>query len=355
MQSTRTPESDTPSHARLLERMRLHPVTGEPLPGGTFVDQGRLSRDEKQKISERSLRTPKPEWLKIKLPGGGRFSEVRQIVQTNSLHTICEEGHCPNIGECWSKGTATFQILGDTCTRACRYCAVATGIPGTPADLAEPARVASAIRQMGVLHAVITSVDRDDLPDRGAGQFVRVINAIHRASPGTGVEVLTPDFMGREEESLQEVIGAHPDVFAHNTETVPRLYRRIRPKGNFDRAMFVLRRAKEIAVDNGTPDILTKSGVIAGMGESNEEIIEVMKVLRENGVDVVTIGQYLRPTKKHLPVDRFVHPDEFAELAQVGMEMGFGNVFAGPLVRSSYRADEQRQAALQPAWATERS
>lgn len=344
---TSLPES-APRAARLLERMKLDPVTQEPMASLVPVDQGRLTRTEKQKISEDSLKRPKPPWLKIKLPGGGQFSKVSSIVEEHGLTTICQEGRCPNMGECWGKGTATFQILGDTCTRACRYCAVKTGIPGTPADPLEPGKVAHAIQLMGVKHAVITSVDRDELSDRGATQFARTITAIRRKNPETTIEVLVPDFMGLEEEGLRIVIEARPDVYSHNTETVRRLYRRLRPKGDYDRAMWVLARSKVIARELGQAPLMTKTGLIAGMGETIDELKHAMEDIREQGVDVMTVGQYLRPTKRHLPVDRYYTPDEFAELRAFGESLEFGSVFAGPLVRSSYKAEEQRFAAVDP-------
>lgn len=340
--------SPKPTHARLLESMTLDPVTQQPVPKQLPIDQGRLTRTEKQQISEASLRTPKPPWLKVKLPGGGRYKEVATIVKEKGLHTICEEGRCPNIAECWGKGTATFQILGDVCTRACRYCAVATGRPTDAPDPLEPGKLAHAIESMGIRHAVITSVDRDDLEDRGATHFAQTVHAIRRRTPETTIELLTPDFIGVEERALQIVIAARPDVYSHNTETVPRLYRRIRPKGNYERAMWVLRRAKEIAVDLGQPPLMTKTGVIVGMGETIDEVKATLEDIRLQNVDVVTIGQYLRPTKRHLPVDRYVTPEEFDGLREFGESLGFGNVFSGPLVRSSYKAEEQRFAALHP-------
>jgi lipoic acid synthetase len=359
----REPRTEGARGVGILERMELDPVTQEPRPRArprTLVTElpadpgdhgGRLTREQKQAISDASLREPKPPWLKIKLPGGGRYAETAQVVREHGLHTICEEGHCPNMGECWGKGTATFQILGDTCTRACRYCNVATGIPGTEPDPLEPGKLANAVHKMGITHAVVTSVDRDELADRGATQFARTITAIRRRSPGTSIEVLVPDFMGFEEEGMRIVMEARPDVYAHNTETVRRLYRRIRPKGDYDRAMWVLQRAKtmsrELAGETGSA-VLTKTGLIAGMGETIAELKEAMDDLRAHGVDVVTIGQYLRPSKRHLPVDRYVTPEEFDDLAEYGMSIGFGSVFAGPLVRSSYKAEEQRRAAVDP-------
>ena len=358
------PPRTTPVH--LLERMHLDPVTQEPRPrsserslaadvvalqdaAGNPVDRGKLTRAQKHSISEASLREPKPAWLKVRLAGGGQYQEVARIARSNSLHTVCEEARCPNIGECWGKGTATFQILGDVCTRACRYCAVATGRPDTAPDPLEPGKLSNAIERMGIKHAVITSVDRDDLPDRGAEHWAQTITAIRRRTPEVTIEVLTPDFMGVEEASLQTVMLARPDVFAHNTETVPRLYRRIRPKGEYQRAMWVLRRAKEIAQELGQPPLMTKTGVIAGMGETMEEIRSVMRDVRAAGVAVMSIGQFLRPTKRHLPVDRYVTPAEFDALHDYGMSLGFGSVFAGPLVRSSYKAEEQHFAASNPA------
>lgn len=357
----REPITEGAKGVGILERMELDPITQQPRPKArprTLVTElavdpgdhgGRLTREEKRAISEQSLREPKPPWLKIKLPGGGRFAETAQAVRENGLHTICEEGHCPNMGECWGRGTATFQILGDTCTRACRYCNVKTGIPGTEPDPLEPGKLANAVAKMGITHAVVTSVDRDELADRGSTQFAKTIQAIRRRSPGTSIEVLVPDFMGLEEEGMRIVMEARPDVYAHNTETVRRLYRRIRPKGDYDRAMWVLERAKSMSRELGFGEsVLTKTGLIAGMGETIDELKEAMDDLRARGVDVVTIGQYLRPSKKHLPVDRYVTPEEFEGLAEYGMSIGFGSVFAGPLVRSSYKAEEQRRAAVDP-------
>lgn len=359
IEEERAPRTEGARGVRILEKLALDPVTQEPKVRTHAValaaqealgpDGGRLTREQKQAIDKASLEAPRPPWLKIKMPGGGRFQETAQIVRENNLFTICEEGNCPNIGECWGKGTATFQILGDTCTRACRYCNVKTGIPGTEPDPLEPGKLAHAVATMGIQHAVVTSVDRDELPDRGATQFAKTIAAIRRRSPGTSIEVLVPDFMGLEEEGLRIVMEARPDVYAHNTETVPRLYRRIRPKGDFERAMWCLQRAKEMSRELGYGEsVLTKTGVIAGMGETIEELEEVLRILRERGVDVVTIGQYLRPSKRHLPVDRYVTPEEFDHLAEYGMSLGFGSVFAGPLVRSSYKAEEQRRAAVDP-------
>jgi lipoic acid synthetase len=296
---------------------------------------------------ERSLpvaqRPRRPEWMKVRAPSAdSRYLEVRNLIHGQSLHTICEEARCPNISECWGRGTATFQILGDTCTRACRYCYVTSGKPEAAPDPLEPLRLAQAAATMGLKHVVVTSVDRDDLPDRGAGHFAATIRALKAKLPESSVEVLTPDFLGVEEAALGTVLAARPEVFNHNIETVRRLHRRMRgAKATYDGALSLLRRAKERA----DYPVLTKSGLIAGLGETNDELVETMRDLRASGVDVVTIGQYLQPSPKHAAIDRWVHPDEFRWLRERGEELGFGSVFAGPLVRSSYRADEQRHAA----------
>jgi lipoic acid synthetase len=254
------------------------------------------------------------------------------------LHTVCEEAHCPNVGECWEHGTATFMILGDVCTRNCGYCAVAHGRP-PKYDLGEPSRVAAAIAEMQLQHAVITSVDRDDLPDFGAYIFAETIRQIHEHIPGCSVEVLVPDFQGNV-DSIRTVLDARPEIYNHNTETVPRLYKRARPGGRYERVMKIFRDAKAFA-----PDIPTKTGIILGLGETVEEVVAVMGDLREVDVDILTLGQYLRPSNDHLPLDRYYTPDEFRELARIGREMGFRHVESGPLVRSSYHAWEQVTAA----------
>ncbi|HXF98443.1 MAG TPA: lipoyl synthase [Gaiellaceae bacterium] len=288
-------------------------------------------------------RPRRPEWMKVRAPSASsRFYEVKGLMRAGRLVTICEEARCPNIGECWGRGTATFQILGDTCTRACRYCYVHSGKPDGPPDPLEPLRLAQAAAQMGLSHVVVTSVDRDDLPDRGAGHFAATVRALRRKLPQATVELLTPDFLGLEEEALRTVLAARPDVFGHNIETVRRLHPRMRgAKASYDKALWLLRRAKELADYR----LLTKSGIIVGLGETNEEVVETMRDLRAHGVDVVTIGQYLQPSPKHARIDRWVHPDEFRWFREQGEALGFGSVFSGPLVRSSYRADEQRHAA----------
>jgi lipoic acid synthetase len=291
-------------------------------------------------VAERPRR---PEWMKVRAPSADtRYFEVRSLLHGQRLHTICEEARCPNIAECWGRGTATFQILGDTCTRACRYCYVNSGKPESPPDPLEPLRLAHAAAQMELHHVVVTSVDRDDLPDKGAAHYAATIRALKRKLPDASVEVLTPDFLGYEEEALAIVLGARPEVFNHNIETVRRLHRRMRgAKASYDKALWLLHRAKEFA----DYPVLTKSGIIVGLGETNDEVVETMRDLRAHGVDVVTIGQYLQPSQKHTKIDRWVHPDEFRWFREQGEALGFGSVFSGPLVRSSYRAEEQRHAA----------
>ena len=281
--------------------------------------------------------------MKVRAPSSSsRYFDVRKLIHGQGLHTICEEARCPNIAECWGRGTATFQILGDTCTRACRYCYVHSGKPDGPPDPLEPLRLAHAAAQMQLKHVVVTSVDRDDLPDKGAGHYAATIRALKAKLPAASVEVLTPDFLGHEEEALRTVLAERPDVFNHNIETVRRLHRRMRgAKVEYDSALWLLRRAKDVA----DYPVLTKSGIIVGLGETNDEVVETMGDLRAHGVDVVTIGQYLQPSPKHAKIDRWVHPDEFRRFREQGEALGFGSVFSGPLVRSSYRADEQRHAA----------
>jgi lipoic acid synthetase len=281
--------------------------------------------------------------MKVRAPSAGtRYFDVKKLIHGASLNTICEEARCPNIAECWGRGTATFQILGDTCTRACRYCYVHSGKPDGPPDPLEPLRLAQVAAQMELRHVVVTSVDRDDLPDAGARHYAATIRALKRKVPAASVEVLTPDFLGVEEEALETVLAERPDVFNHNIETVRRLHPHMRgAKASYDKALWLLHRAKELA----DYPVLTKSGIIVGLGETNDEVVETMRDLRAHGVDVVTIGQYLQPSAKHAKIDRWVHPDEFRWFREQGEELGFGSVFSGPLVRSSYRADEQRHAA----------
>ena len=290
----------------------------------------------------------RPAWMRVRSASpGSRFDELTGIVREAGLHTVCEEAGCPNIGECWGRGTATFQILGDTCTRACRYCAVNSAKGGEDVDPLEPAKVAAAAQRMGLRHVVVTSVDRDDLPDKGAGHWAQTIRALRRRNPELQVEVLVPDFLGREDEAMLTVLKAEPHVYNHNIETVRRIQPKVRIKGDYDRALHILRRAGELWTEH-FPErgpLLTKSGIIVGMGETDDEVIETLRDLRAHDVDVVTIGQYLQPTEKHLPLERWVPLDSFRRFREAGMELGFGSVFAGPLVRSSYRAEEQRLAA----------
>jgi len=284
----------------------------------------------------------RPPWLTVKLPTGDGYARIKQLVNGLQLNTVCEEARCPNLGECWSHGTATFMILGDVCTRACAFCAVTSGKRGGDVDEDEPRRVAEAVQRMGLRHAVVTSVDRDDLPDFGAGIFARTISAIRGLSPGTTVEVLTPDFQGSE-RSLQTVMAETPEIFNHNVETVPRLYRRVRPKADYRQSLRLLLAAKRME-----PRSRTKSGFMVGLGESMEECRELLHDMREHDVEIVTIGQYLRPSLKHHPLVRFWTPDEFTELREHGRSLGFAHVESGPLVRSSYHAADQAVAAALP-------
>ena len=273
----------------------------------------------------------KPDWLRVKLPIGENYKHVRQLVDQHKLHTICESGNCPNMGECWGAGTATFMILGNVCTRSCGFCSVATGRPDA-VDWDEPQRVAEAILLMKVKHAVITSVDRDELPDGGSTIWYNTIKAVKTLSPETTLETLIPDFKGRKDD-IQRVIDAAPEVVSHNIETVERMTRQVRVQAKYWRSMEVIRILKE-------GGMRTKSGIMLGLGEEKEEVIQTLQDLKENGCDVVTIGQYLQPTKKHLPVARFVHPDEFAEYREIGYQLGLDYVESGPLVRSSYHSEK---------------
>lgn len=287
-------------------------------------------------------RTKKPDWLRVRLPIGEGYKNVRNLVDTHKLHTICESGNCPNMGECWGAGTATFMILGNVCTRSCGFCAVATGRPDA-VDWDEPQRVAEAIFLMKVKHAVLTSVDRDELKDGGSTIWYNTIKAVRSLSPGTTLETLIPDFKG-EKENILRIAEAAPEVVSHNIETVERLTRKVRIQAKYWRSMEVLRTLKE-------GGMRTKSGIMLGLGETIDEVVQTMKDLRESYVDVITIGQYLQPTKKHLPVVRFVHPDEFKELTRIGYELGFDYVECGPLVRSSYHSERHVFPGIgKPEW-----
>ncbi len=280
----------------------------------------------------------KPGWLKVQAPGGQAYGEVRRLLTDLKLHTVCEEAHCPNVGECWNHKAATFMIMGDTCTRNCAYCAVAHGTP-LPLDPDEPRNLARAVAEMGMRHIVVTSVDRDDLPNGGAEHFAAVVRETREISPGTSIELLIPDFKGSE-DALRIVVDAKPDILNHNLETVPRLYRIARPGGRYERALELLERARRMDTA-----LLTKSGVMVGLGEDWDELVTAMRDLREVGTDILTIGQYLRPSKTHLPVARFYTPAEFAELKRIGDELGYRHVESGPLVRSSYHAWQQAERA----------
>lgn len=282
----------------------------------------------------------RPEWLKVRAPSGETYQWVRELMRSKELHTVCEEAMCPNIGECWGKGTATFLILGDTCTRSCGFCDIKTGRPG-PIDWDEPRRVAESVRAMNLQHVVITSVNRDERKDGGAPIFAMLIRRIRELQPGCSIEVLIPDFKG-DPEALQIVMGAQPEILNHNVETVPRLFRTVQPQDHYEWAMTTLENAKEM-----DELVLTKSGIMVGLGETFDEVVEVMQDLVDRRVDILTIGQYLQPSKKHLPIDRYYTPEEFASLKQIGLEMGFKWVESAPLVRSSYQAAAQVRALSQ--------
>lgn len=281
--------------------------------------------------NDQNVRIRKPKWLRVKLPTGENYRKVRSLVDEHKLHTICESGSCPNMGECWGEGTATFMILGNICTRSCGFCAVQTGRP-EEVDIYEPGRVANSVKIMGVKHAVITSVDRDDLKDGGADIWAQTVRVIRHQSPGTTMETLIPDFAGKW-ENLQVIIDVAPEIVSHNLETVRRLTKQVRIQAKYDRSLEVLFRLKK-------GGMRTKSGVMLGLGETHEEIIETMEDLRAVGVDILTLGQYLQPTPKHLPVAEFVTPERFDEYQRIGLEMGFRYVESGPLVRSSYHAEK---------------
>lgn len=281
--------------------------------------------------NDNNIRIKKPKWLRVKLPTGENYKKVRSLVDEHKLHTICESGSCPNMGECWGEGTATFMILGNICTRSCGFCAVKTGRPDE-VDEFEPGKVAHSVKTMGIKHAVITSVDRDDLKDGGAGIWVQTVKAIRHQSPGTTMETLIPDFAGKW-DNLQQIIEVAPEIVSHNLETVRRLTKQVRIQAKYDRSLEVLFRLKK-------GGMRTKSGVMLGLGETDEEIIETMQDLRAVGVDILTLGQYLQPTPKHLPIVEFVTPERFEKYEKLGLEMGFRFVESGPLVRSSYHAEK---------------
>lgn len=290
-----------------------------------------IPKEETQRPYQR-----KPDWIRMRLPSGtNKMEKVRQSVKSNRLHTVCEEASCPNITECWGHGTATFMIMGDVCTRRCAFCDVAFGRPGQ-LDPLEPAHLANSVAEMGLKYVVVTSVDRDDLPDAGAGHFANCIRAIRKKCPDTLIEILTPDFRPCLDKALEILVATPPDVFNHNVETVPRLYKKIRPGARFEHSLTLLQRYKEAC-----PDVPTKSGIMVGLGETDAEVVEVLQTMHAHKVERLTIGQYLQPSKFHAPVERYVHPDQFAEYARIARELGFAQVASGPMVRSSYHADLQ--------------
>lgn len=276
----------------------------------------------------------RPPWIRVKAPSGETYEKVRDLMRSKELHTVCEEAMCPNLGECWGSGTATFLMMGDTCTRSCGFCDIKTGRPN-PLDWAEPNRIAQSVRAMGLRHVVITSVNRDDRPDGGAPIFAMVIKRIRQLQPGCSIEVLIPDFKGSE-AALKIVMDAQPEILNHNVETVPRLFKKVQPQDSYDWALATLRNAKKM-----DPLVLTKSGIMLGLGEEFDEVVETMRDLADLKVDILTLGQYLQPSKKHLPIERYYTLEEFAQLREIGLEMGFKWVESGPLVRSSYHADQQ--------------
>ena len=287
--------------------------------------------------SKRDELLPKPSWIRAQFPGAPKVIRLKNILRQNNLHTVCEEASCPNLGECFSNGTATFMIMGDICTRRCPFCDVAHGRPGS-LNTNEPSNLSSTIKMMELDHVVITSVDRDDLRDGGANHFRQCIDAIRTASPETTIEILIPDFRGRAMKAIEQIVASPPDILNHNLETIPRLYKRVRPGANYEHSLQLLRDFKE-----SCPNLPTKSGLMLGLGESVPEVEAVMQDLRDHDVDLLTLGQYLQPSLDHLPVERYVDPKEFLDLATLGNQMGFGHVASGPMVRSSYHADQQAQ------------
>lgn len=309
-----------------------------PEPQGTPSGSLPFPRDPRWQENQK-----KPDWLRVRLRTGESYARIREMTEGLRLNTVCQEARCPNIYECWSEGTATFMVMGDTCTRACGFCAVKTGRPEA-LDRDEPDHVAQAVETMGVAHAVITSVDRDDLPDLGSSHFAEVINAVRRRNPHTKVEVLIPDFQGRP-EFLQTILDARPDVLNHNTETVPRLHRRVRTRARYEWTLGVLKQASEYR-DREFPELFTKTGLMLGLGESMDEVRQTVADIRAQGTDILTVGQYMRPSLKHLPVERYWTPEEFAQIGREAKAMGFKFVESGPLVRSSYHAGRHRHGAL---------
>lgn len=304
-----------------------------------FVDKKKdwikidITHQKKTQINiKNKKRNPKPPWLRVKLPAGEKFTNLRKLVDKHNLHTICESGNCPNMGECWGAGTATFMILGNICTRSCGFCAVSTGRPDS-VDWSEPERVARSVKLMNIKHCVITSVDRDDLEDGGANIWVETVKAIRRLSPGTTLETLIPDFKGKKID-VKKIADVHPEIISHNLETVESLTKKVRIQARYDRSLMVLKTLKDLGVKR------TKSGLMLGLGETKNEVIQCMKDMRKSNIDILTLGQYLQPTQKHLPVVKFITPNEFKELKEIGLGLGFKYVESGPLVRSSYHAEK---------------
>jgi lipoic acid synthetase len=316
----------------------MEPIPLRPLPVSEQPARPQDDRPVHQRLLPEGV-DRRPPWLTVRIPMGEGYTRLKTTMRGLQLNTVCEEARCPNIAECWGHGTATFMVLGDVCTRACAFCAVTSGKRGGDVDWDEPRRVAEAVQRMGLQHAVVTSVDRDDLADGGAGLFAATIRAIREQSPGTTIEVLTPDFQGNH-ESLRIVMTAAPEIFNHNVETIGRLYRRVRPKADLAQSLELLRAAKTME-----PRSRTKSGLMVGLGEEPDEVRELLRSMRAHDVEIITIGQYLRPSLKHHPLIRYWHPDEFAELKEYGLQLGFAHVESGPLVRSSYHAHEQAAAA----------
>lgn len=307
------------------------PVLSKPKPSSkNTVSPSKFETTNRNNPSNLTTKGKRPEWLKVKAPGGDSFANIKKMMRSKSLHTVCEEARCPNIGECWGSGTATFMILGDTCTRACSFCAIKTGRPGT-LNQQEPFDVAKSVKDMELKHAVITSVNRDELKDQGSTLWAKTVIEVRKLNPETTIEVLIPDFKG-DKECIKRVIDSRPDVLNHNIETVPRLYKKIRPQARYQRSLDLLEYCKEHG-------LRTKTGIMAGIGETDEEIYRLMEDLVKIKVNVFTIGQYLQPSVKHSPVDRFVHPDTFKEYKRIGEQMGIEYVESGPLVRSSYHAE----------------
>lgn len=323
------PEHET--HPKSPGEVELKRVRKQPLVPSGDGDSGMFELPVVQRPQAANTRGNRPDWLRVRLPYGETYRRVADIVEDHNLHTVCQSARCPNMGECWSAGTATFMILGNVCTRSCGFCAVMTGRPDEGLDWDEPNRVADAVRQMGLNHAVVTSVNRDERDDGGAPIFADTIRKIREHQPGCTVEVLIPDFRGVW-DALRIVLDARPDILNHNVETVPRLYRRVRPQADYRRSLEVLRRSKE-------QGLRTKSGIMVGLGETEDEVLVLMDDFVAHGVDVMTIGQYLQPTRMHLPVEEFIHPDVFRRYKQIGEARGIEHVESGPLVRSSYHAE----------------